>query len=140
MGTTEPLVLTLEVTPTGEDTIISNQTTAILVGMEVMAALFPMERNILPTRQSMMDMEHQVAINTEVSIDRSTPSVVTTLQVLTRAIPSIEVDKMVQVIMEETISKVAARTTAADMEAMKVVMASMEEIIMAAIELLEGTV
>lgn len=42
--------------------------------------------------------------------------------------------------MEEAMANVAARTTAADMEAMKEVMASMEEIIKAASESLECTV
>lgn len=140
MGTTAPLVLAREVTTMDEGTTMLSPTTAILVDMEAMAALFPMEGNILPTRQGMVDMEHQGVINTTMSIDSSTPSVVTTLQVLTRAITSTGVNPIIQVIMEETMANVVARTTAADMEAMKEVMASMEEIIMAATELLGRTV
>ena len=49
------------------------------------------------------------------------------------------VNPIIQVIMEETMANVAARATAADMEAMEV-MTSMGEIIMAATELLGRTI
>ena len=76
MGTTEPLVLTLEVTTMDEGTTLLSPTTSILADMEATAALFPMEGNILPTMQGMGCMDHQGAINMSVSTDRGTPSVV----------------------------------------------------------------
>lgn len=69
-------VLTRDVTTMDEDTTLSSLTKAILADMKVMVGLFPMEGNILPTGRDMADMEHQEAIDTAVSVDRSTPSVV----------------------------------------------------------------
>lgn len=133
MGTTTHLFLTRDVTAMDKDTTLLRPTEAILADMKAMVALLSMEGNILPTRKGMVDMEHQGDINTAVSIDKSTPSVVTTLQVLPGAITNTGVNPIIQVLMEETIANVAARTTTE-------VMASMEEIIRAVTESLEHIV
>ncbi len=59
MGTTVPLFLTRDITTIDEDTTLSSPTKAILVDVKVMVALFLTEWAILPTRQGMVDMEHQ---------------------------------------------------------------------------------
>ena len=58
MGTTARQFLTRDITTMDEDTTLSSPTKAILTDMKVMVALFPMEGNILPTRQGMVNMEH----------------------------------------------------------------------------------
>jgi hypothetical protein len=61
----------------GEDPTPTNTPTAILGAMEVMAALFFMDKSILLTRLVTVDTMHQMVMETAASTDKSIQRVAT---------------------------------------------------------------